>query len=179
MTQLFRIYDQCVALMARQADWLLPGLARLIFAGVLLAYFWASAATKLDGPFSPTIGAYGQIFPRAFDAVGFDPDKLGLWHWLVALAGAWAEFLLPALIVLGLFTRLAALGMIGFVLVQSLTDIFGHGVDSGAWFDRASDALILDQRAFWLFLLALLVVKGPGPLSADRFLAVVTVRLPA
>lgn len=179
MTRLFQLYDQSVAGANRLADWFLPSLARLIFAGVLVGYFWASAATKLDGPFSPSIGAYGQIFPRAFDAVGFDPSQLELWHWLVALAGAWSEFLLPALILLGLFTRLAALGMMGFVLVQSLTDIFGHGVDSGAWFDRASDALILDQRAFWLFLLAVLVLKGPGPLSADRVLRVATARLPA
>jgi putative oxidoreductase len=179
MNRLLQAYDQVVAVTDRQAAWLLPSLARLIFAGVLVGYFWASALTKLDGPFSPSIGAYGQIFPRAFDAVGFDPGKLGLWHWAVALAGAWAEFLLPALILIGLFTRLAALGMTGFILLQSLTDIIGHGVEAGSWFDRASDALILDQRAFWLFLLAVLVLKGAGPLSADRVLAVATVRLPA
>jgi putative oxidoreductase len=170
MTRLFHLYDQTALQLARGSDWLLPSLARLVFAAVLISYFWASATTKLDGPFSPSIGAYGQIFPRAFDAVGFDPGQLGVWHWLVALAGAWSEFLLPALIVLGLLTRLAALGMIGFILVQSLTDILGHGIDPGAWFDRASDALILDQRALWVFLLAVLVVKGGGPLSADRLL---------
>ncbi|MES2145702.1 MAG: DoxX family protein, partial [Pseudomonadota bacterium] len=125
MTRIFRIYDQMVAVSGRQADWLLPSLARLVFAGVLAGYFWASALTKLDGPFLPSAGAYGQIFPRAFEAVGFDPGQLGLWHGLVVLAGAWSEFLLPALILIGLFTRLAALGMIGFVLVQSLTDIVG------------------------------------------------------
>lgn len=179
MTHLFQIYDQLVAGVQRQSGWLLPSLARLIFAGVLLGYFWASALTKLDGPFSPSIGAYGQIFPRAFDAVGFDPGQLGFWHWLVALTGAWSEFLLPALILIGLFTRLAALGMIGFVLLQSLTDIIGHGVAPGTWFDRASDALILDQRAFWLLLLAMLVLQGAGPLSADRLLRATTARLAA
>ena len=69
--------------------------------------------------------------------------------------------------------------MIGFVLVQSLTDIFGHGAAAGAWFDRASDAVILDQRAFWVFLLAVLVLKGAGPLSADRLLGVERARLAA
>jgi len=37
--------------------------------------------------------------------------------------------------------------MIGFVLVQSITDIFGHQVDAstiGALFDRFPDAVILD-----------------------------------
>lgn len=164
---------------SRAGDWLVPTLARLVFAGVLFGYFWASAMTKLDGPFTPSLGAYAQIFPKAFEAAGFDVGQMGLWHRLVVLAGAWAEFVLPVLIVLGLLTRAAAMGMVGFVLVQSLTDIIGHGVAAGAWFDRASDALILDQRAFWLFLLAALVLKGPGPVSADRFLGVERARLAA
>jgi putative oxidoreductase len=179
MKVLLGFYRWFGAFADRQADWLLPTLARLVFAGVLLGYFWASALTKFDGPFTPSIGAYGQIFPRAFDAVGFDPSGLGLWHQLVALAGGYAEFVLPALIVLGFMTRAAALGMAGFVLVQSLTDIVGHGVAAGAWFDRASDSLILDQRALWVLLLLLLVLKGPGPISADRVLGVERTRLVA
>ena len=163
----------------RTGDWLVPTLARLVFAGVLFGYFWASAMTKLDGLFTPSMGAYAQIFPKAFEAVGYDVGQMGIWHRLVVLAGSWAEFVLPVLIVLGLLTRAAALGMVGFVLVQSLTDILGHGAAAGAWFDRASDALILDQRAFWVFLLAVLVLKGPGPLSADRFLGVERARLAA
>ena len=66
------------------------------------------------------------------------------------------------------------LGMIGFVVMQSLTDIYGHGADAstiGGWFDRISDAHIMDQRAFWVFVLLLLVIKGAGPLSLDRVLA--------
>ena len=179
MIQLLALYDRAARLADRQSDWLLPSLARLVFAGVLAGYFWASAATKLDGPFSPTAGAYAQIFPRVFEAVGYDQSQLGPFHWLVAIAGAWAEIALPLLILLGLLTRFAALGMAGFVLVQSLTDIFGHGVETGAWFDRASDALILDQRALWMLLLVVLVLKGAGPLSVDRLLAKATVRLPA
>lgn len=157
--------------------WFLPTLARLTFAGVLLVYFWASAKTKLgDGLFGflvPSTGAYAQIFPQKAEAVLYDPSQFSLLEKLVILAGTWAEFLLPLLILLGLFTRLAALGMIGFVTVQSLTDIHGHHADAatiGAWFDRASDALILDQRALWLFVLLTLVVRGAGPLSLDRLL---------
>jgi putative oxidoreductase len=160
------------------ADLILPTLARLVFAGVLLVYFWASAATKLGdglfGLFAPGTGAYAQIFPRKAEAVLYDPSQFALWEKAVILAGTWAEFLLPAAIVLGLFTRLAALGMIGFVVVMTATDILGHGVDPGtigSWFDRASGAPIADQRALWLVLLVTLVVKGGGPLSADRALA--------
>lgn len=179
MTRLLSLHAELTRQLDRHADWLLPTLSRLVFAGVLLTYFWASALTKFAGPFTPSTGAYGQIFPRVFDAVGFDETKLGLWHWAVALAGAYAELILPALIVLGLLTRLAALGMVGFVLLQSVTDIFGHGVGPGAWFDRASDGVILDQRAFWMLLLAVLIGKGAGPLSADRFLGVERARLAA
>lgn len=166
------LYTRLTASLDAWSAWLLPTLARVVFAAVLAGYFWASALTKLDGPFTASVGAYAQIFPRAFEAVGYDPSGLTLWHSLVALAGAYAELLLPALIVLGLLTRPAALGMIGFVLVQSLTDVLGHKADPGAWFDRASDALILDQRALWMLLLAALVLKGPGPISADRILGV-------
>ncbi len=164
------LYQRVVDGLVRQY-WLLPSLSRLAFAAVLLAYFWASAQTKLGaGLFSPSVGAYAQIFPRAMEAAGFDPSQMGAWRKLIVLAGTWAEFVLPALIVLGLMTRAAALGMIGFVAVQSLTDVFGHAADFGAWFDRASDSLIADQRALWLVLLSVLVVQGAGPLSADRLL---------
>lgn len=160
------------------APLVLPLAARLVFAGVLLGYFWASAVTKLGpgvgGLFTPSLGAYAQIFPRAFEAAGYDASQLGPWHRLVVLAGTWTEFVLPALIVLGLLTRLAAAGMMGFVLVQSLTDIIGHGADAatlGRWFDRVPDAPILDQRGLWMLLLAVLVCLGGGALSLDRLLA--------
>lgn len=159
----------------RAGDALLPLLARLTFAAVLLAYFWASGLTKLDGLLSPSLGAYAQIFPRAMEAAGYDASQMGALRTMIVLAGTYAEFILPALIVLGLATRLAALGMIGFVIVQSVTDIIGHkaGPDTiGAWFDRASDALILDQRAFWVLTLLVLVLKGAGALSLDRLVAV-------
>nr|WP_290428624.1 DoxX family membrane protein [Defluviimonas salinarum] len=156
----------------------MPTLARFVFAGVLLIYYWNSARTKfgegITGLFRPSDGAYIQIFPKAVEAAGYDFSQLGPFHWAVTLAGTWAELLLPLLIVLGLLTRLASLGMIGFVLVQSLTDILGHGVggdDLGRWFDATPGALILDQRALWIMLLLPLVLMGAGPLSLDRLLA--------
>ena len=163
----------------RLGDHLLPLAARLVFAGVLLVYYWNSAATKLGdgllGLVQPSSGGYVQIFPRAMEAVGYDASQLTLFHTAVVLGGTWAEFILPTLIVLGLFTRLAAAGMIGFVAVQSLTDLFGHGGIAhegtlGAWSDRAADSLILDQRAFWVLALTTLVLKGGGWLALDRLM---------
>ena len=154
-------------------------LARFLFAAVLLVYYWNSGATKIgDGVFGflfPSDGAYIQIFPRTVEAAGYDFSALGTFHWLVVVAGTWAEFLLPLAIVLGLFTRLAALGMIGFVFVQTWVDLFGHGGIAngtlGAWFDRMPDSIVLDQRAFWIFVLLYLVFRGGGPLSVDRYLS--------
>lgn len=179
MTPLVSLHTALFARLER-ADWILPTLARFLFAAILLSYYWASGLTKLGdgllGVFRPSMGAYAQIFPRAMEAAGYDTSQLTVFHWAVVTAGTWAEFLLPLLIVTGLLTRLAALGMTGFVVVQSLTDLYGHGAIEeaatlGSWFDKAPDAAILDQRALWIFLLLVLVVKGAGPLSLDRLLA--------
>jgi putative oxidoreductase len=169
----FRAEDRLGAILTG----LLPLLLRLVFAGVLLVYFWASGLTKLGpGPLGflmPSDGAFVQIFPRAMEAAGYDSSALGLWHRLVVIAGTWAEFVLPLLLILGLATRAAALGMIVFIVVQSMTDMLGHGAGAqalGVWFDRASDALILDQRALWIAVLAGLAAMGGGPVSLDAAL---------
>lgn len=63
--------------------------------------------------------------------------------------------------------------MIGLVLVQSLTDIAGHGADAatvGGWFDRDSASAILDQRSLWILLLCVPLILGPVWLSVDRAL---------
>ena len=155
------------------SDAVITTFARFTFAAVLLQFFWTSAGTKLDGLFTPSLGAYAQIFPKAMEAVGYDVSQLSSFHTAVVLLGSWAEFLLPALIVVGLFTRLAAVGMVGFVAVMTIVDITGHGLDAatiGAWFNAGAYDLIFDQRTLWALMLAVLVVKGAGPLSADRVL---------
>lgn len=178
MSALLAMPNRIAETLNRAAPAVLPTLARFTFAAVLLGYFWKSAGTKVGdgilGFLSPSSGAYAQIFPKAFEATGYDTSQLGLFHWAVVVAGTAAEYALPLLIVLGLLTRLAAVGMIGFIVVQSLTDLFGHGGLAqgtlGAWFDRLPDGLILDQRLFWVATLLVLVLKGAGPLSLDRVL---------
>ena len=178
MNTFFALYNGLAGRLDR-FDWLLPTVARFLFAAVLAGYFWKSGLTKLGdgflGLFTPSMGAYAQIFPKAFEAVGYDSSQLGLFHWAVVVAGTLAEFILPALIMIGLLTRIAALGMIGFVTVQSLTDLYGHNLiedpkSLGAWFDRFPDGLILDQRSLWMFLFFVILIKGAGPLSLDRIL---------
>jgi putative oxidoreductase len=158
------------ALDATLSPILLPTLARFLFVASLFLYYWNSGLTKTGdgilGLFRLDTGAYIQVLPRVFDAVGYDPSALGPLARMTVLFGTWAEFILPILLLVGLFTRLAALGMIGFVLVQTWVDVMGHGAELGAWFDRHADGLI-DERGFWVFPLLLLVLKGAGPLSVD------------
>ena len=148
--------------------------ARFTFAAVLLMYFWKSGLTKLGdgfgGLFALNLNAYAQIFPKAMEAAGYDPSQLSIIHKMIAMAGTWAEFILPALLLLGLLTRLAALGMMGFIAVQTWVDVNGHGAAFGSWFNNQSGELIADQRLLWIFLLVVLLIKGGGLLSLDRAL---------
>lgn len=181
MTPARRAADLHAALAARLGraadDWLLGAAARAAFATVLLVHFWNAALRKVEPGF-PTVlalrdGAYAQIVPGALEAAGYDVGALGPLHHAVVLAGTAAEFALPALIVAGLLTRLAAAGMIVFVAVMSWVDVAAHGVGAaalGAWFDAQAGSAILDQRTLWAFLLLVLVAKGPGALSLDRLL---------
>ncbi len=170
MNTLISAHNSVFNLLDKSANFVVPTLARLAFVAVLLMYYWKAAVTKLgDGIFGflfPSDGAYVQIFPKAMEAVTYDSSQLGFFHWLVALAGTWAEFILPALILVGFLTRLGALGMIGVVCVQTLVDVTGHGQKLGSLFDSAQG--LIDERAMWVFLLLVIVIKGAGPLSLDR-----------
>jgi putative oxidoreductase len=174
------ISRQLFAFIERATDgWLLGLFARVVFLAVLYLYYLNSALTKVgdgfSGFFSIQVGAYYQIAMPAIEAAGGDPSAVPFFPWgLVVVLGTYAEFVLPLLVVVGLFTRVAAIGMIGFVLVQSLVDVTIHKVDAttiGALFDRFPDSVILDQRLLWIFLLTYLAMKGAGIFSLDRVLS--------
>ena len=169
MNALVSTYASLTDRLDKLSDLLVPTLARLVFAAVLLVYYWNSAGLKIDGSiFSPSAGAFGQIFPKAAEAVLYDITQLNVFQRLVIFAGTVAEYVLPALIILGLFTRMAALGTIGFIWVQTIVDVTGHGVKLGCLFDN--NIGLVDQRVMWSFLLLVLVFKGAGALSLDAIL---------
>ena len=158
--------------------WLTGLLARLAFAAVLLMYFLNSATTKtgdgLLGFFSIQDNAYFQILPTVVEQFDYDASQVPfIPYGLIVTMGTYAEFILPVLIVIGLFTRIAAIGMIVFILVQSYVDIAFHGVEEatiGAWFNNTSGDVIMDQRTLWVFLLIYLVIHGAGRMSLDNLL---------
>lgn len=129
---------------------------RLGFTAALGGFFWRAALTKLDGA-GLSAGAYVQILPRLAEAAGYDPAQMPLWTHGIVAAGTAAEFVLPALILIGLLTRGAALGMIGFVLVMSVVDVLGHGAAPAA----------LTPRLIWLAGLAAMLWLGGGRWSLD------------
>ncbi|WP_417687123.1 DoxX family protein [Roseibium sp.] len=161
------------------SGWFLGLAARAVFASTLLVYFINSALTKMGnglfGFLSPSDGAYAQILPTLMEQVGYDTSQIGFFPYgLIVLLGTWGEIILPILVVIGLFTRVASLGMIIFVIVMSYVDITGHFVEAetiGALFDGNPTSLILDQRLLWIFVLLVPMLKGPGAVSVDRVLS--------
>src|SRR5690606_305756 len=96
------------------------------------------------------IGAYAQIVPPIAEASGFDASKIAFLPWgLIVHLGTYAEVLIPLMILLGLFTRLASLAMIGFIAVMTYVDITFHGLapeSVGMLFDRVHNSIVADQR---------------------------------
>jgi putative oxidoreductase len=173
------LYQTVFGTLERVTDgWFLGFAARFVFASVLLVYFLNSAMTKIGsgvfGFLSPSDGAYAQILPSLMEQVSYDSSQIAFFPYgLIVLFGTWAEFVLPVLVTIGLFTRAASLGMIGFVVVMSYVDITGHHVEAetiGALFDGNPSSLISDQRLMWVFVLLVPVLKGPGRISLDALL---------
>ena len=166
-----RLFSTIHALLA---PWFLTTAARFSFTSVTLLFFWNSGKTKIgENIFSPSFGSYAQIFPKKFESLGYNASLMSGFDTLVVLLGTYAEFILPAMIALGLFTRLASVGMIGFIGMMSIVDIYGHTVDAttiGSMFDGLPNGVIMDQRLLWVFLLMVLVIKGGGPISLDYIL---------
>ena len=160
------------------AGWFTGLASRFAFASVLMFYYLNSGWQKLgEGVFgflNPSLGAYASILPPVMEQYGFDIAAIPFFPWhLIVLLGTWGELLLPIMVVIGLFGRISALGMIVFVVVQSYVDIAYHGLEGafvGAMFDRFQDAIIYDQRLLWILPLVLVVVNGPGKLSVDHLL---------
>jgi len=135
---------------------------------LLLPYYFNSAQTKIDG-FGLSAGAFAQILPPIAEQYLYDTSAIPFFPWhLIVWAGTLGEFVLPILIVAGLFTRLAALGMIGFVVVQTIVDVAFHGAALGMLANGLPSELI-DRRLLWIALLAAMVFAGGGKLSLDHW----------
>jgi putative oxidoreductase len=79
--------------------------------------------------------------------------------WLAAYLVTTIELVCPTLLALGLAARLAALPMLAMALVIQF--VVGS----------ADPAFHMTEHYYWMFLLAVIITKGPGHLSLDHLLA--------
>ena len=126
--------------------WLGP-LALLALRLPVAVVFWRSGRTKVDG---------WNIFSVNDTQYFLFREEFGLpLPELMAHVTALAEHVLPVLLVVGLLTRLGALGMLTMTMVIQL------GVYPDAW---------VSAHMFWATILFAVVALGPGPISLDRLL---------
>lgn len=136
-------YDHAVRRLKRAA----PESALLLLARLgIAAVFFQSGRTKVDGLLTISDGTY-ELFRTEYALPLVDPV-------VAAHAATYSEHLFPILLVLGLFTRPAALALLGMTMV---IEIF---VYPDAWPTHLS----------WVALLLPLVVRGAGKWSLDRAL---------
>jgi len=112
------------------------------------AVFFMSGRTKVEGVLSVTDGAVA-LFRDEYKVPLLPPE-------LAAHMAAYAEHLLPILLLLGLATRLSALGLLGMTAV---IQIF---VYPDAW----------PTHLTWAVPMLYLAGRGAGPVSLDRALAI-------
>jgi putative oxidoreductase len=128
----------------RMSDLVSHGLLALCARIAVGAIFFLSGRTKVDGILTVNDTAY-TLFREDYKVPLLPPE-------VAAHFATYAEHLLPILLVLGLFTRLSALGLLGMTAV---IQIF---VYPGAWPTHLS----------WAALMLYLIGRGAGPVSLDR-----------
>ena len=146
LSGLVQRYDSLtVTLASRVPDGLLLAFVRVVLAGI----FWRSGETKVEAGtwFQVTETTY-ELFRTEYAGVPLPPE-------FAALAATAAEHIFPALLVAGLFTRFAALGLLGMTLT---IQVF---VYPEAWWP---------VHSLWAALALVLVLRGAGWLSLDALL---------
>lgn len=137
MIALARIHDRISVAIP---DWPLALLLRL---GVAVPFF-LSGRIKVEGLLTITPSTQ-YLFAEEYRVPLLPPE-------LAAALATYAEHALPVLLVLGLFTRSAALGLLAMTLVIQLFVI------PGGW----------PTHLLWAGPLVYLVARGPGRASLDR-----------
>jgi putative oxidoreductase len=147
MDRILKFYDRMVALVSNCK---LQNLTLLFTRIVLAGVFWRSGRTKVDEGswFSISDNTY-FLFQEEYKGVPLPSD-------LAAVMATVSEHLFPILLVLGLFTRLSALALLGMTLV---IQIF---VYPEAWWQ---------VHSLWVAMALVLIVRGGGSISLDAPLA--------
>lgn len=108
--------------------------------------FWQSVETKLDGWHVSASAVY--LFREEYKLPLIDPV-------VAAHLAAFNEHFLPALLVLGLASRFAAVGLL------FMTSVIETLVYPDAW----------PTHGVWITCFLVIIARGPGMLSLDRLIA--------
>ena len=147
MQGLLSTYDRLTAWLASRLP---EGLALLATRIALAGIFWRSGRTKVEE------GSLFSISEQAYFLFEYEYTGLPIPPAIATPMATLAEHLLPLLLVLGLFTRLSALGLFVMTLV---IQIF---VYPEAWWST---------HILWFAMAAILVSRGGGLFSLDAVLA--------
>lgn len=112
----------------------------------IAAVFWRSGQTKLEGWAVSESAVF--LFQEEYKVPLIDP-------WIAAHLAAFAEHFFPALLVIGLASRLSALALLGMTLTIQLF------VYPDAW----------PTHGTWAACLLIVMMKGPGRLSLDHLIS--------
>ena len=123
-------------------------LVQLAVRGGLAGIFWSSARTKVDGLLSVSDNTY-FLFEEEYRLPLLDPEA-------AAQIATYAEHLLPLMLVLGIGSRFAALGL--FVMTLTI-QLFVY-----------PDAF-LSTHFGWFALALAIIARGPGRVSIDHLIA--------
>ncbi len=136
-----RMVQRAIAALDRIPYWLIAFAARIFPAAV----FWQSGQTKVVGwHLKPSAIA---LFQNEYQLPLIDPEA-------AACASAVAEHLFPALLVIGLASRLSALALL---LMTAVIEIL---VYPDAW----------PTHGVWAACFLLVIARGPGLLSLDHWI---------
>ena len=140
-------YDRAVGVISGR----IPESLMLLFMRVVLAgIFWRSGQTKLAE------GSWFQISDSAYYLFETEYSGVPLPSHFAAVMATVSEHLFPVLLVFGLFTRAAALALLGMTMV---IQIF---VYPDAWWT---------EHSLWVAMQLALIVRGAGAISLDHLLA--------
>jgi len=134
------------SLAAKLDGWISHDLIALVARAALASVFWLSGRTKVDGLLTVNDTAY-TLFREDYKVPLLPPE-------LAAHLATYAEHLLPLLLIVGLCTRLSALGLLGMTAV---IQIF---VYPDAW----------PTHLTWATGMLYLIGRGGGRWSLDRAL---------
>jgi putative oxidoreductase len=148
LQKLTRPYDRIVTLLSGRAT---ESVALLFVRVALAAIFWFSGRTKVEEGSLLTVSenAIYQFSEEPFSNVPLLPSEFA------AYLTTYAEHFLPMLLILGLFTRLSALALLGMTLVIQIF-VFPEAF----W----------QVHIIWIALALVLIARGGGRFSVDALL---------